>query len=39
MYWDMPTFLAAGVPINHEVIGEGTPILLVYGWLDSFESH
>jgi pimeloyl-ACP methyl ester carboxylesterase len=35
----MPTVLSAGVPIHYEVIGAGTPILLVHGLLNSFESN
>jgi pimeloyl-ACP methyl ester carboxylesterase len=35
----MPTVLSAGVPIYYEVNGAGTPILLVHGFLGSFESH
>jgi pimeloyl-ACP methyl ester carboxylesterase len=35
----MPTVLSEGVPIYYEVIGTGTPILLVHGWLGSFASH
>src|ERR1700751_937139 len=35
----MPTVLSAGVPIHYEVIGTGTPILLVHGYLSSFEGN
>jgi pimeloyl-ACP methyl ester carboxylesterase len=35
----MPTVLSGGVPIYYEVIGEGTPILLVHGFINSFESN
>jgi pimeloyl-ACP methyl ester carboxylesterase len=35
----MPTVLSSGVPIHYEVIGEGTPIVLLHGYLCSFESN
>jgi pimeloyl-ACP methyl ester carboxylesterase len=35
----MPTVQSAGVPIDYEVIGTGTPILLVHGFLSSFEGN
>jgi pimeloyl-ACP methyl ester carboxylesterase len=35
----MPTVQSAGVPIFYEVIGTGTPILLVHGFLSSFEGN
>ena len=33
----MPTVQSAGVPIYYELIGAGTPILLVHGFAGSFE--
>ena len=36
---EMPTVVSAGVPIHYEVIGTGTPILLVHGLLSSFEAN
>jgi pimeloyl-ACP methyl ester carboxylesterase len=35
----MPTVQSAGVPIHYELIGTGTPILLVHGFLSSFEGN
>jgi pimeloyl-ACP methyl ester carboxylesterase len=35
----MPTVQSAGVPIHYEVIGSGAPILLVHGYLSSFEGN
>ncbi len=35
----MPTVDSAGVPIHYEVIGAGAPILLVHGYLSSFEGN
>src|SRR5215471_16797033 len=35
----MPEVQSAGVPIYYEVIGTGTPILLVHGFLSSFEGN
>jgi pimeloyl-ACP methyl ester carboxylesterase len=35
----MPTVHSAGVPIYYEMIGTGTPILLVHGYASSFEGN
>jgi pimeloyl-ACP methyl ester carboxylesterase len=35
----MPTVLSGSVPIHYEVIGEGTPVLLVHGFMSSFEGN
>src|SRR3954451_6464620 len=35
----MPTVQSAGVPIDYEVIGAGPPIVLVHGFLSSFEGN
>jgi pimeloyl-ACP methyl ester carboxylesterase len=35
----MPVVDSAGVPIHYETTGEGPPILLVHGYLSSFEGN
>jgi pimeloyl-ACP methyl ester carboxylesterase len=35
----MQTVLSAGLPIYYEVVGTGTPILLLHGVLCSFEGN
>jgi pimeloyl-ACP methyl ester carboxylesterase len=35
----MPVVVSAGVPINYEIAGEGPPIVLVHGYLTSFEGN
>lgn len=33
------TFNANGVPIHYEIIGEGAPVILIHGYMSSFEHN